>query len=145
MNYELRIEKIIFPFLGLLLVACGSRETTKTAGGAVFDISPEIVAMRADTLVDIGTLRSGEVIKYDARLRNAGSEPLVIKNISTSCGCTSVEYGKQPIAPGAEGSFSFRFDSRGMWGVQRKLIEIHTSAGSNPYRVTVQAGVEESR
>ncbi len=58
-------------------------------------------------MVDIGSVRAGEVIKYDARLRNVGTEPLVVKEISTSCGCTSAEYDKQPIAPGGEGNFSF--------------------------------------
>lgn len=145
MNYELRVEKIvILPLLVMFLVACGSPEATKTAGGAVFDISSDVLAARADTLVDIGALRSGEIVKYDARLRNIGAEPFVIKEISTSCGCTSVEYEKQPIAPGAEGNFSFRFDSRGMWGVQRKLIEIRTSAGQRPYKITVQAAVENA-
>jgi hypothetical protein len=110
----------------------------------VFDISPEILASRADTVVNIGSLRSGEVVQYDARLRNTGTEPLVIKDISTSCGCTSVEYDKQPIAPGAEGAFSLRFDSRGMWGVQMKLIEIRTSAAQRPYQVMVRAEVEQA-
>jgi hypothetical protein len=160
MNYELRMKKnpvkkseanaaqrfliFNFSFLILLLTACGAPQPTKTAGGAVFDISPEILASRADTLVDIGPMRSGEVVQYDARLRNTGAEPLVIKEISTSCGCTSVEYDKQPIAPGAEGAFSFRFDSRGMWGVQMKLIEIRTSAGQRPYQILVQAEVAEN-
>jgi hypothetical protein len=128
----------------LMAVACGSPQATKTAGGTVFDISPEILSSRADTLVDIGTLREGEVVQYDARLRNMGSEPLVIKDISTSCGCTSVEYDKKPIAPDAEGAFSFRFDSRGMFGVQMKLIEIETNASTLPYKIIVQAEVSEN-
>jgi hypothetical protein len=128
----------------LVAVACGSPQATKTAGGTVFDISPEILASRADTLVDIGTLNEGEVIQYDARLRNVGSEPLVIKDISTSCGCTSVEYEKQPIASGEESGFSFRFDSRGMYGVQMKLIEIETNASTRPYKIVVQAEVSEN-
>jgi hypothetical protein len=127
----------------LALAACGGPSATKTAGGAVFDISPEILASRTDTIVDIGAIRSGEIVRYDARLRNAGTEPLVIKDISTSCGCTSVEYEKQPIAAGAEGHFSFRFDSRGMYGMQMKLIEIETNASSRPYKVMVRASVSE--
>ncbi len=130
--------------IALFLVACGGSQATKTSGGAVFDISPEILASRPDTLVDIGTLRSGEVVKYDARLRNTGSEPLVIKKITTSCGCTSVEYEKQPVAPGAEGSFSFRFDSRGMYGMQMKLIEIETSTSEIPYKLRVRSEVAEN-
>ena len=127
--------------IALFLVACGGSQTTKTTGGAVFDISPEILASRFDTIVDIGSVRSGEVVKYDARLRNTGTGPLVIKDISTSCGCTSVEYEKQPIAAGAEGAFSFRFDSRGMYGMQMKLIEIETNASPHPYKVMVRAEV----
>jgi hypothetical protein len=103
-----------------------------------------ILATRADTTINIGTMRSGEVVKYDARIRNTGTEPLVIKRIDTSCGCTSVEYDKQPIPPGGEAEFSFRFDSRGMWGLQHKLVEIATSAGASPFRITVQAEVEET-
>jgi hypothetical protein len=128
----------------LLFAACTGREATKTAGGAVFELSPEILASRADTLVDIGNIRSGEVVQYNARLRNTGTEPLVIKEIATSCGCTSVEYEKQPVPPGGEGHFSFRLDTRGMWGMQMKMIEIHTSASPHSYNVMVQAEVSEN-
>lgn len=128
----------------LLFAACTGREATKTAGGAVFELSPEILAAKADTLVDIGNIRSGEVVRYDARLRNTGTEPLVIKDVVASCGCTSVEYEKQPIPPGEEGYFSFRLDTRGMWGMQMKTIEIHTSASPGAYRMMVQAEVSEN-
>ncbi len=110
-------------------------------GTAVFDISPEILASRTDTLVDVGIVRSGEIVLYNASLRNAGEEPLVIKRVDTSCGCTSVEYEKQPIVPGGEGNFSLRFDSRGMYGMQLKLIEIRTSAGTRPYQILLRAEV----
>ncbi len=84
----------------------------------------------------------GEVVQYESVIRNAGTEPLVITTVRAACGCTAVEYEKQPIAPGATGGLSFRFDSRGMWGMQLKLIEVVTSAGSEPYKITVRAEVE---
>lgn len=126
----------------LLLVSCGERQATQSAGGATFDISPEIIETRGDTLVDIGTVREGEIVQYNAAIRNAGAEPLVITEISTSCGCTSTEYERQPIEPGAAGGFSFRFDSRGMWGIQHKLIEIQTNAARHAYKIVVVANVE---
>ncbi len=135
------MKKITFILLVSLLASCGSQQKTKTAGGAVFDISPEIIAARIDTLVDVGTVRAGEILLYNASIRNAGEEPLVIKNVNTSCGCTSVEYEKRPIAPGREGNFSLRFDSRGMYGMQLKLIEISTSAGMYPYQIMLRAEV----
>jgi hypothetical protein len=129
--------------LGLFLAGCGGSRPVRTSGGVVFEISPERLASRADTLIDLGAMNSGEVIQLAARLRNAGTEPLVIKEVSTSCGCTTTEYEKQPIAPGAEGPLEVRFDSRGMWGTQLKLIEIDTSAGTRPFKIMLQAEVGE--
>jgi hypothetical protein len=132
-------------FCLLLLASCGGRSgrETVTADGAVFEISPEILSShRADTLIDIGRVREGGIMEFDARLLNGGAEPLVIKGVDTSCGCTKVRYEKRPIAPAGHGAFSFRFDSRGFGGVQLKMIEIHTSASARPYRVLVQAEVE---
>ncbi len=140
-----RVASFIFSLsFFIFLVACGGPQATKTAGGetAVFDISPEILCERADTTVNIGKLRAGEIVQYDAWLRNTGEVPLVIIKVETSCGCTSAEYEKRPISPGEKGKFSFRFDSRGMWGMQMKAIEIRTSAGTQVYRLFVQAQVE---
>jgi hypothetical protein len=130
--------------VALVLAACGGSQPSRTAGGAVFDISPEILAAGSDNQIDLGTMRSGETVLYEARIRNVGTEPLVIKGVALSCGCTAIDYEKQPIAPGAEGKLSFRFDSGGMWGTQFKLVEISTSAGSRPFQVMLHAEVEES-
>ncbi len=137
------MKRILMVMFALLAVACGGRQAVKTAGGAVFEISPEVLATRADTTVNIGTMTAGEVVKYNARIRNTGTEPLVIKRIDTSCGCTQVEYDKEPIMPGAEAAFSFRFDSSGMWGPQSKLVEIETSASSSRYHIMIHAEVEQ--
>jgi hypothetical protein len=138
----------------LSVVACGGggkRTVNTSVEGVVFDISPALLAVRpssdgggADTLVNLGTLSEGEVVRYDARLRNAGAEPLVITGIDTTCGCTSVSHDKKPIKPGATGKFSFSLDSRGMWGLQMKLIDINTSAAERPFRIMIMARVEES-
>ncbi len=127
-----------------LLVACGGPQATKTAGGekSVFDISPEKLQSRTDTTVWIGKLKAGEIVQYDAWLRNTGEAPLVIVKVETSCGCTSAEYERKPIPPGGKGHFSFRYDSRGMWGMQLKMIDIYTSAAPKPFVLYVQAQVE---
>jgi hypothetical protein len=134
---------ILTGLLVLFLAGCGGSQPTRTSGGAVFEISPDILARMADPLVDLGHMNSGEVILFSAQLRNGGTEPLVVKKVSTSCGCTTIEYEKRPIAPGAESRLEVRFDSRGMWGTQLKLVEIDTSAGSRPYKITLQAEVGE--
>ncbi len=76
---------------------------------------------------------------YEAQVLNSGTEPLVITSVRSSCGCTAVEYEKRPIGVGERGDFSFRFDSRGMWGTQLKLVEVESSGGK--YSITVKAEV----
>ncbi|MEL5893774.1 DUF1573 domain-containing protein [Bacteroides sp. GD17] len=35
-------------------------------------------------------------------MKNIGNKPLVIEDMNTSCGCTAVEYSKEPALPGKE-------------------------------------------
>ena len=35
------------------------------------------------------------------KIKNDGDKPLVISNVTTSCGCTVADWTKEPIAPGA--------------------------------------------
>lgn len=35
-------------------------------------------------------------------LKNTGKQPLVIEYVKTSCGCTSVDYSREPVQPGKE-------------------------------------------
>lgn len=36
------------------------------------------------------------------RIKNIGNKALVIQNVNTSCGCTTVNYSREPIQPGKE-------------------------------------------
>jgi hypothetical protein len=134
--------------VALVVVACGGQKRpARAAGGdgAVFDLSAQILANRRDTSIFIGKVRTGEVIQYDAWLHNVGTTPLVITSVETSCGCTSVEYEKQPIRPDGKGRLSLRFDSRGQFaGRQAKYIDIHTSAGKNSYTIVMNAQIEDA-
>jgi len=136
----------------LTSVSCRGKEQTRTVEGSMFDISPATLAVTppteaggADEMVNLGSLTEGEKVRYDALLRNAGTDPLVIKNVTTTCGCTSVEYDKKPIAAGETGALSFVLDTGGMMGLQMKLIDVETSAGERPYRIMVMATVDERK
>lgn len=44
-------------------------------------------------------------------LKNTGSKPAVIYNVTTTCGCTDVEWTKEPIRPGKEGKISVTYSN----------------------------------
>lgn len=51
------------------------------------------------TLVSLGKFDWQKEQKAVFVLKNTGDKPLVIQNVATSCGCTSVEYSKEPVRP----------------------------------------------
>lgn len=44
-------------------------------------------------------------------LKNTGSKPAVIYNVTTTCGCTNAEWTKEPIRPGKSGSISVTYSN----------------------------------
>ena len=61
--------------------------------------------------------------KVSFTLRNAGNEPLSIKEVIPSCGCTAVDWTRELIAPGAEGTVTAVYDAK-MLGVFHKDFEV---------------------
>ena len=64
---------------------------------------------------------------YDFVLTNTGSQPLVIQNIVTSCGCTTPEWTRQPIPPGGKGKVTAIFDPKDRPGAFDKSLTVYTN------------------
>ena len=71
---------------------------------------------------------------------NTGDQPLVISNVTTSCGCTLAEWTRQPLAPGESGKITATFDA-GMTGRFRKSIGVYSNAASMPQYLTITGEV----
>jgi hypothetical protein len=76
---------------------------------------------------DFGQITEGDTIEHIYKFVNKGEMPLVINNITASCGCTTPEWPRDPIGPGEESSVKVRFNSRGKVGQQRKTITVYAN------------------
>ena len=56
-----------------------------------------------ETTHDFGKLVQGEPSSVTFTWTNNGTEPAVITNAKSSCGCTVAEYTKEPVKPGDSG------------------------------------------
>ena len=54
------------------------------------------------TSISLGRFDWQKEQKTTFTLKNAGDKPLVVQEVNTSCGCTSVSYSKEPVQPGRE-------------------------------------------
>lgn len=77
---------------------------------------------------------------YKFIFTNTGNQPLLIKNVKPSCGCTTSDYSKQPIPPGAQGFVIARFAPKNRPGKFNKSITVTTN-GSNPTTLLRISGV----
>jgi hypothetical protein len=82
-----------------------------------------------DTQHDFGTFKeeAGRQ-KFDFFVTNTGKEPLVIQNVVASCGCTTPEWTKSPIAPGAKGKVTAIYDPAGRPGPFNKTLNVYTNS-----------------
>lgn len=75
-----------------------------------------------------GDVTEGHQVEYEFVFTNEGNEPLIIGQVTASCGCTTPEYSRKPVAPGEKGKIKVVFDSNGQVGKQHKIITVMTNA-----------------
>lgn len=84
---------------------------------------------------DFGKINEGENLNVSFRFKNTGSKPLVISNVTASCGCTVPETPKKPYAPGETGVIKASFNSAGKPNLQSKQVNVF--ANTNPSMTTL--------
>jgi hypothetical protein len=130
--------------LGLLVLA-----------GQAQDSTARDVLQVKETEFNFGKIPQGKPVFHFFDIENNGAEPLVLANVSASCGCTTPEWEKdKPIAAGgrsqikvgynaaSEGSFE-KFITITYNGSQSKIIKIKgevwkAPAGAAPTNSSVQ-------
>lgn len=73
--------------------------------------APDTTAMWPNgTELDFGYYEARGVERIDSLvLRNVTAEPFIIENIRASCGCTAVDWPKEPIEPASQVSIPVAF------------------------------------
>jgi len=100
----------------------------------------EAVLEMEDSVHDFGDY-SGDTVKlrHTFRMRNAGSDPLVIHQLRASCGCTAADCSTEPVPPGGEWAVTVTYDGAGRTpGAFSKTVDLYTSAKNGLKRLTVR-------
>jgi len=89
---------------------------------------------------DFGKMEEGKTLEVSFRFKNVGDKPLIISNVSASCGCTVPETPKKPYQPGETGVIKASFNSAGKSGAQAKQVNVF--ANLEPAMTTLNFRVE---
>lgn len=114
-----------------LLTACGDKGDGNLSTDLVTnpksasDVSEKQAVISFEkTEHDFGTVLQGEVVSCSFRFTNTGSAPLLLSEVTSSCGCTVVDYPHEPIAPGKTGAIKATYDSKGHHGFQSRTLTV---------------------
>jgi len=77
---------------------------------------------------DFGTIKRGPVAMYKFEFTNVGTKPIIITDVTPSCGCTNVDWIKSPVLPGQKGFIQLGLKTEEQHGIFNKEVYIRTDA-----------------
>ena len=93
------------------------------------------------TEIDFG--RFSKTVKQERSfvLTNTGKQLLVVHDVVTSCGCTKVEYSKQPVRPGETLELKVIYEAEDA-GYFNKTVTVYCNVENSPLRLKVRGSAE---
>jgi LEA14-like dessication related protein len=104
----------------------------------------EASIVAVDSVVhDFGEVNEAdEPVVHIFKVKNDGNAPLIITKVAASCGCTTPEWTKEPIAPGKTGEIKVSFDTRNRPGLFTKTIAVYSNGKVGNYTLTIKGKVK---
>ena len=134
------MKKILL--LALSLTAAAFHAQAQAPAPAAKTTGPAITF--EESKYDFGSVAQGGTVDHTFKFKNTGTAPLIISNIGVSCGCTTPEWTKEPIAPGKTGTIAAHFNSTGKMGMQNKVLTIDSNAAAGSTTVSLVGEVKEA-
>lgn len=130
LNLNKKMKQIIFVFMAILF----STGAVLAQEGASITVTEESY--------DFGDIKEADGnATHTFTVKNNGDMPLVITRVIASCGCTSPDWTKEPIAPGKTGEVKVTFNPKNRPGPFAKTVSIYSNGKRGSYTVTIRGNV----
>ncbi|MFZ5554001.1 MAG: DUF1573 domain-containing protein [Bacteroidota bacterium] len=73
-------------------------------------------------MYDFGTRKQGSDVEHKYVFTNTGDAPLVITDVKRTCGCTTPNWTKEPVAPGKTGFIVLQYDSKRVGPFNKSVV-----------------------
>jgi len=113
----------VLPLICLLAIcATGNAQLSPSAATSAIVAKPDVLQLK-ETTHNFGKIPQGRPATYTFEITNTGTEPLRLENVQASCGCTTPEWSKEAIAPGASANIKVGYNAYAE-GVFNKTVTI---------------------
>lgn len=89
---------------------------------------------------DLGYILWHNPVTVTYNFTNTGDKPLVVSNVTVSCGCINADWTKEPVLPGGQGTITATFDAETI-GRFYKDIGVYCNAASEPVYINFNGEV----
>lgn len=137
------MKKVLFLALSLTAAAYTAQAQAAKPANAVEKVAGPAITFE-ESKYDFGSVAQGGVVDHVFKFKNTGTQPLIISNIGVSCGCTTPEWTKEPVAPGKSGTIAAHFNSAGKMGMQNKVLTIESNATGGNVTVAIVGEVKDA-
>lgn len=137
------MRSAIFFLMTTLLVSCQIRDKNKQQIETVImqEKSKSTTVELEYTAFDFQQILDGEVAEHRFYFKNTGAFPLIISNVTASCGCTVVEKPEKPVMPGESSYIKAKFDSKGRVGKMYKTITVVSNTDPEFPKLVIKGNV----
>ncbi|MBI1288671.1 MAG: DUF1573 domain-containing protein [Flavobacteriales bacterium] len=126
------MKNTFFALVALFATTTFAFAQEEAAGGAAFKFESETI--------DYGTIENGSDGNREFKFTNVGTEPLIISNAKGSCGCTTPDWPKEPIAPGKSAVIKVHYDTK-RTGNFTKTVTLTSNASEATKVLTIKGSV----
>ena len=95
------------------------------------------------TTFDFGTIAYSSSGTCEFTFKNTGVQPLIISDVHKTCGCTSVDWTKDPVKQGQSGVIKVTYDTKRV-GPFTKTITVTSNAKTPTVALTFKGTVESA-
>ncbi len=92
--------------------------------------------------LNFGEIKMGSTKTLELSFTNTGKKTLVLTDVYTNCGCTTVDWPKDPFAPGKSGTLKITYNPTET-GPFNKTIYVYTNAQNSSETVQIEGMVIE--
>jgi len=115
------MKKLLFT-VALGLMTCGAAMAqTGTATPPKAPVVPASAVKFEQVVYNFGEVPYGSDVSHTFKFTNVSPNAIAVKDVGTSCGCTTPGYSKEPVAPGKTGSVTAKYDSSRIGGFNKTL------------------------
>ncbi len=110
---------------------------------ATYAQQKQAVLSTKESTFDFGEINEADgKVSHTFIIENKGNSPLILTRVIASCGCTTPEWPKEPIAPGKTANVKITYNPANRPGVFAKSISIYSNGKRGSYILTIKGKVK---